>query len=133
VEAIVGPREGERLETESRTLLVKGLRSEIDLLEYEVGPDYEGPGPHFHKRHVDSFYVLEGELAFTVDGRSLRAPAGTAVVVPPGVVHAFTNPGPRSARFLNAHAPDCGFVDYLRARDRGDEVDATEYDIWDVE
>ena len=43
-----------------------------------------------------------------VDGETIRAQPGTAVVVPPGVVHAFTSVG--RARFLNVHAPSCAFI-----------------------
>jgi mannose-6-phosphate isomerase-like protein (cupin superfamily) len=128
-----GPAEGEPLKAEHRTLFVKAELPQLDLLEYDVGPDYEGASPHYHERHVDSFYVLEGELEFTVDGETIRAGAGTSVVVPPGVVHSFTNPGPGDARFLNVHAPESGFVDYLRARARGEDVDQAEYDIYDVD
>jgi mannose-6-phosphate isomerase-like protein (cupin superfamily) len=130
---VSGPGEGEPLEAEHRELLVKAAREELDFLEYDVGPGYEGPGPHYHQRHVDSFYVLEGELEFRIDSRTVRAAPGTYVLVPPGVVHAFTNPGPGRARFLNVHAPERGFVDYLRARARGDEVDPERFDIWEVE
>src|SRR5919199_6353744 len=102
---VVGAGEGERLEGEDRVLHVKAVRPELDLLEFEVGPGYEGPGPHYHERHVDSFYVLEGELEFTIGGETVRAGAGAYVLVPPRVVHAFTNPGPGGAGFLNIHAP----------------------------
>jgi mannose-6-phosphate isomerase-like protein (cupin superfamily) len=131
--AIRRPGEGELLETENRDLRVRASWEQMDLLEYEAGPGYEGPGPHFHKRHVDSFYVLEGELEFTVGGETLRAGAGTSVSVPTGVVHSFTNPGSSRARFLNVHAPECGFVDFIRARDIGEDVDPAHYDIWEVE
>ena len=125
--------EGEVLTGEDRELRVKAVRPELDLLEYDVGPGYEGPGPHFHKRHVDSFYVLDGELEFTLAGKSVRAAAGTFVVAPIGVVHAFTNPGPGPARFLNVHAPETGFVELLRARDRGDDPDAERFDVFDAD
>ena len=130
---VTRPGEGEVLEGEDRELRVKAVRAELDLLEYDVGSGYEGPGPHFHKRHVDSFYVLEGELEFTVGGETVRAPAGTFVVAPIGVVHAFTNPGPGPARFLNLHAPETGFVDLLRARDRGEEPDPQQFDVFDAD
>jgi mannose-6-phosphate isomerase-like protein (cupin superfamily) len=134
VDAIVSRGgEGERLEGEHRELLVKAVRPELDFLVYHVGPGYRGPGPHYHERHVDSFYVFEGELEFTLVGETVRAGAGTYVLVPPGVVHAFTNPGPAHARFLNIHAPERGFVEYLRARDRGEDVDPAKYDVHDVE
>ena len=127
------PGEGEALTGESRELRVKVVRPELDLLEYDVGPGYEGPGPHFHKRHVDSFYVLDGELEFTVAGETVRAGAETFVLVPRGVVHAFTNAGRGRARFLNLHAPETGFVELLRARDRGEEPDPEEFDVFDAD
>jgi len=134
MEGIVSrPGDGEFLEGEDRELRVKLSRDELDVLEFEVGPEYEGPGPHFHKEHVDSFYVLEGELEFTIEGNTIRAPAGTYVAAPPGVVHSFTNPGPGHARFLNIHAPDRGFVNLQRARDRGEDPDPEQFDVWNVD
>ena len=127
------PGEGELLSKPHRELWVKALIPELNLGEYSVGPEYKGAGPHYHERHADSFYVLEGELEFQVDGETVRAPAGTSVVIPPGVVHAFTNPGLGPARFLNIHTPESAFVEYLRARDRGEDVDPAQYDIFDVE
>jgi mannose-6-phosphate isomerase-like protein (cupin superfamily) len=127
------PGEGEVISKPYRELRVKALIPELNLLEYDVGPEYDGAGPHYHERHADSFYVLEGELEFQVDGKTVRAPAGTSVVVPPGVVHAFTNASGSRARFLNIHAPESGFLEYLRARDCDEEVDSAEHDIFDVE
>jgi quercetin dioxygenase-like cupin family protein len=105
----LGPGEGERI----RNLTVKVSREEIDALEIECGPGY-GPDPHTHEIEVDSFYILEGELDFTLGDEVLRAGPGTFVSAPPGVVHGFKNPGPRRARFLNFHTPAGGFVDSLR-------------------
>jgi len=42
-------------------------------------------------------------------------------MVPPGVVHGFDNDGPGELRFLNFHAPGCGFADYLRGRGEFDQ------------
>jgi mannose-6-phosphate isomerase-like protein (cupin superfamily) len=126
------PGAGELLVEETRELRIKAVRPELDFLKYVVAPAYDGPGPHFHKRHVDSFYVLEGELEFTIGEETVHAAAGAYVLVPPGVVHAFTNPGPGRARFLNVHAPETGFADYMRARDRGEGASGEDYDVWDV-
>jgi quercetin dioxygenase-like cupin family protein len=105
----------------------------MDFLEYEGGPNYEGAGPHFHKLHVDSFYVLEGELEFKVGDETHRAGPGGFVSVPPGTIHAFTNPGPGSVRFLNVHSPACGFTDYIRARNSGEDVALERFDMWETE
>jgi hypothetical protein len=38
------------------------------------------------------------------------------VVVPPNVAHGFSNEGEVMARFVNLHAPSCGFGEYMRGR-----------------
>jgi mannose-6-phosphate isomerase-like protein (cupin superfamily) len=83
-----------------------------------------------HLRHADCFYVLEGELELRVDGEVVRAGPGMSVVIPPGVVHQFTSVG--RARFLNVHAPECGFVEYLRMVDAGESVDPRQYDMYEL-
>jgi len=82
-----------------------------------------GAEPHVHLHHVDAFYVLGGELALQVGPELDRvtASAGTLIMVPPGVVHGFDNDGPGELRFLNFHAPGCGFADYLRGRGEFDQ------------
>jgi quercetin dioxygenase-like cupin family protein len=115
-----GPGEGELLQGKACTYLVKAARPELCLIEYDAAADYAGASPHYHERHTDAFYVLEGELEFTVGRETgIAAPAGTAVVAPPGVVHAFTNASGGRVRFLNVHAPDGGFAAFLRTVVRG--------------
>jgi quercetin dioxygenase-like cupin family protein len=114
---VVGPGEGERLAPHIRLTLEL---PELSVNEVVVGPDFEGAGPHYHERHVDSFYVLEGELELTVGTETLRAGTGTSVAIPPGIVHSFTSSGPGTTRYLNLHAPDAGFIEYLRRRAAGD-------------
>jgi quercetin dioxygenase-like cupin family protein len=77
-----------------------------------------GASPHLHHEHADSFYVLEGELAFLLHDEEHVLGPGSSVSVPPGVVHGFRNLTP--ARFLNFHTPDGDFAENLRARDRGE-------------
>jgi mannose-6-phosphate isomerase-like protein (cupin superfamily) len=130
---LTGPGEGERLENAHRLMLVKAVLFELDVLEYDADAEYEGAGAHYHERHADSFYVLEGELAFVVAGTTTRAAPGSLVLVPPGVVHEFTNPGPDRVRFLNIHAPETGFVDLMRAHHRDEDLDPRDYDVHEVD
>ena len=81
---------------------------EIGVCELEGEPGAAPPAPHVHGRHVESFYVLEGELALTMGGRELRGPAGTWLQVPPGVPHTVSFPRSEPARFLDLHTPSCG-------------------------
>jgi mannose-6-phosphate isomerase-like protein (cupin superfamily) len=128
---VTGPGDGDRLRKEHRLALVKVERPELNVLEYFVDGEYTGADPHVHLRHADCFHVLEGELEFTLEDRTIRAHPGTWIVVPPGVVHGFTSVG--SARFLNVHAPSFGFADNLRAVDTGEIVDDAQYDIFSLD
>ena len=123
-----GPGEGERLEGRDAVYVVKVTRPELSLIEYETGPGYQGATPHFHERHTDAFVVLEGELEFTLGRETIRGGPGTVAAVPPGVVHTFTTASER-ARFLNIHSPDAGFVEFLRARTRGEDAGFDSVDV----
>jgi quercetin dioxygenase-like cupin family protein len=96
------------------TLLADG--EHLTVTEFDYGPGERGADPHVHHDHADAFLVLEGELALTFEDGTLRAPAGAFVLIPPDVVHSFDNDGDAAARFVNFHAPACGFGDYLRGR-----------------
>ena len=110
---VSGPGEGERFERSNRVVTIKGDLPEISANEIDFDPSFEIE-PHLHDDQVDSFYVLEGEVEFTLADRVVRAVPGTWVSVPPGVVHGFRNPGPGRARFLNVHTPDAGFAAMIR-------------------
>ena len=58
-----------------------------------------------------------------------RAPAGTVVVVPPDVPHAFRNDDAPDAVFLNVHAPDKGFAQYMRNLRDGVHASFDSYDL----
>lgn len=104
---------GERFEREHRTLAIVGHEPQLSAIEIGVDPGFNVE-PHGHAGEVDSFFVLDGEVEFTLGERLVRAGAGTWMSAPPGVRHGFRNPGPSRARLLNVHAPDAGFVDGIR-------------------
>jgi mannose-6-phosphate isomerase-like protein (cupin superfamily) len=116
---------------------IKADRPELSLLEVTFDPG-SGVDPHFHKGHSDSFYVLEGELEFSVGDEVVHATAGAYVLAPPNVVHHFRNESNKPARVLNLHTPG-GFVEYRRQlrelRAQGVEPDRAffeQHDIFDV-
>jgi quercetin dioxygenase-like cupin family protein len=112
---VIRPDEGERLQragVSSHRVLAE--LPEFEAIELSFEADWEGVEPHSHDDHVDSFYVLEGEVEFLVEGRTIRAGPGTYVAVPQGVTHGFRNPGPGRIRVLNIHAPDVGFIERIR-------------------
>jgi hypothetical protein len=88
------------------------------------GPRRDGADLHIHHHHTDFFYVLQGELTVRLgaDGAQTRVPEGRLVRVPPGVIHGFRNTSDAELRYLNLHAPGCGFADYMRGLRDGSPV-----------
>ncbi len=79
------------------------------ICELRIEAGVPQPGFHVHDRHVESFYVLDGELALMLGERELRAGAGTWVQLAPGLPHAVLAPSTGAARVLNVHTPNCDF------------------------
>jgi mannose-6-phosphate isomerase-like protein (cupin superfamily) len=77
----------------------------FNLSVITIQPGREGPPIHQHAAEDDSFFMLDGELTFMVDGDEVVVGPGTFVLVPPEVQHTFANRGDEPARFLNVHAP----------------------------
>ena len=101
---VVRPGEGHRVGN------VEFLARSADTPRFNLGlitlqPHREGPELHVHADEDDSFYVLEGELVFTVEGEEIVAGPGTFLLVPPGLRHDFSNRTDEIARFANIHAP----------------------------
>jgi cupin domain len=78
-----------------------------------VPPHTDGPPPHWHEKHDETFYVITGTARFSVAGIQREAPAGTFVSVPVGAEHTFANPGDEVAIILNTFTPDF-YVGYFR-------------------
>jgi quercetin dioxygenase-like cupin family protein len=57
-----------------------------------------GPALHEHPTTDEAFYIAEGELAFNLAGKEIRAQAGSLVFVPRGTVHTAWNPGTEDMR-----------------------------------
>ena len=64
-----------------------------------------GPSPHVHSREEEGFYVLEGEITFTVNGERVVAAAGTFANLPVGTLHSFKNESGQPAKMLISVAP----------------------------
>jgi mannose-6-phosphate isomerase-like protein (cupin superfamily) len=114
---VLGPGEGERHAMGTALVDIKAggeaTAGSLYCGEVVIQPGFPGPPAHVHERLHDMFYVLEGTLAMRLGDENLAVPAGTFVCVPPGVVHAFSNPGTAPVRFLNFNTP-AGWEGYMR-------------------
>lgn len=79
-----------------------------------IGPG-NGPPPHVHLTQEESFYVLEGEMTFWLNGEPSRHGAGSFVRVPPGTPHTFKNESAHDVRMLFSVTPGGKMDDFFRA------------------
>jgi mannose-6-phosphate isomerase-like protein (cupin superfamily) len=69
-------------------------------------------GLHMHRRHAESFYILDGDVNFFIDGDWMIATPGTCIHIRPGVPHALDLPQGGRGRMLMIYQPS-GFDQYL--------------------
>lgn len=70
-------------------------------------------GLHMHRYHAETFYILDGQIDFYLDGDWVTATPGTCLHIPPGVPHACTMAkGFDEGRMLMIFQPS-GFDQYL--------------------
>lgn len=100
---IIGPGEGHWIESPSERRYAKlsacdtgGL---LQLAELTVEPG-DGPPYHIHELEDEIWYILEGEVEFTVDGKKTIVGPGTTVFGPRGVPHRFQGAGDKTAKFI---------------------------------
>jgi quercetin dioxygenase-like cupin family protein len=107
--AYVPPGEGDRSLWVFGELVMYKTRSEqtggaFSLFEI-ASPPGEGPPPHVQHREDESFYLLEGEYEFLVEGRAFRVGPGSLIYVPRGTLHAHKNVGEGTGRLLLSQTP----------------------------
>jgi quercetin dioxygenase-like cupin family protein len=73
------------------TFLATGqdTRGQFALTE-QVARKGNVPPRHIHHREDEAFYVLEGEMTFSIGERTIKAVPGTMVFAPRDVPHSFT-------------------------------------------
>ena len=85
----------------------------LAALDYAAPPNFRGPAPHWHARITETFIGVAGAPRVrSGDAEHVLGP-GAVVVVPPRVVHAFSNPDDRPARFLVLATPGAGLEGYF--------------------
>jgi hypothetical protein len=58
-----------------------------------------------HSREEEGFYILEGEISFTIGDQRLVVSAGMFASMPVGTPHSFKNESGKPARMLISVAP----------------------------
>ena len=107
--SMVPPDGGREIRVGPNTLRVKAApetgHALVGVFESTMPPGGGFPFAHLHDEYEEIFYVLDGEVEYRLGQVWRTAAAGTTICVPRGVVHAFRNSSPHSARHLVVHAP----------------------------
>ena len=69
-------------------------------------------GLHVHRQHAETFYILEGNVDFYIDGDWSTATPGTTVHIPPGIPHALVLQDGQTGKLLMIFQP-AGFDGFL--------------------
>lgn len=77
-------------------------------IEMTIAARHGGPLPHYHQQKTESYYVLAGRMVFMLDWQEFIAPAGTMVLIKPGMVHTYWNAEALPAKMLLVANPGGG-------------------------
>jgi quercetin dioxygenase-like cupin family protein len=106
---VFGPGEGRRLTARGSEMVFKAVsdstKGAFSFMERELPPGGRRPPRHVHLGADEAFYVLAGEITFSLDDETVVEGAGSFVLAPGGVMHSFGNEGTEPARVLILHAP----------------------------
>ncbi len=106
---VVPPGEGHLLTARGSVMAFKAVAAQtggdFSLMERTLPPGGRRPPAHRHVNCSEAFFVLDGAIAFTLDGRDLTGGPGDFLLVPRGAAHTFGNAGAETARLLVLHAP----------------------------
>ena len=105
-QVIIRPDEGARVPRMDMVHKVDAhhLGGRLLVVEGQVAPGTLIP-PHTHTREDECSYVISGRVVFQVGEDVVTADAGSYVIKPRGVSHAFWNPGSEPARVMELHVP----------------------------
>lgn len=105
---IKGPADGKRIGIvgDIYRILATGADTggQYALIEAVVLPG-GGPPPHIHRREDETFYVLEGEVAFYSGEERIVGKPGTFMHMPRGNQHRFKNESDQPAKMLFSLMP----------------------------
>lgn len=83
----------------------------FSLIDEVWGPKFQTP-PHYHKSHAETFYIVSGQVEWTVGGKTQLLKAGDLVHIPAYTVHSVKVVGNEDMRTLMVYQPG-GFEQHM--------------------
>lgn len=83
---------------------LEGYRHGTDCVVIRYSTDTVGEGPNLHVHPYDEiFHIIEGKAEFTVGNKNFEAVAGSLVIGPANIPHAYKNLGPGRLDSVDIH------------------------------
>jgi len=76
----------------------------LSLIESDWLPTF-AVRPHYHRYHHETFYIVSGQVEWTIGGRTQVMKAGDLVHIPPNTIHAVRVIGPEKMHSLMFFQP----------------------------
>lgn len=74
-----------------------------------------GPGMHLHRHMEEVFYVVAGQIAFTINGVETIGNAGDVVAVPRNTPHQWKSCSSRLCQVIMTFSPSRNRIGYFEA------------------
>lgn len=113
---LVLPGEGSQMSALGLTAIEKIRSADTDGVSYAfevISPTGFGIPPHVHTHEDEVLYVIEGELEIFLDGKVLRAGAGSVLNFTRGMAHGFKGIATPISRVLHVVTPGTSFEQFL--------------------
>ena len=112
---VVNNGQGKFYEWQSDTINVRLTGDQTQglftLTEDRMKPTFK-LGLHMHRKHAETFQILEGDVEFRLGSQTMIARPGTTIHVPPNTPHGARVVNGQPARMLMLYAPS-GFDRFL--------------------
>jgi len=95
---LVGPGSGQPMAGTGRHMIVGSGVADFSIFESQVPPSRGPVVSHRHFEYDEGFLVLDGQLDVIAGDQTFHCGPGSFALVPRGVAHAFSNPGPGDTR-----------------------------------
>jgi quercetin dioxygenase-like cupin family protein len=109
---VTSPDQCERLMEGPLGAILLVAEDRFSVVDHSIAPRTLGAPVHTHRNEDEYAFVQEGTVGVEIDGETFEASAGSVVVKPRGIQHAFWNATDEPARLLELIVPG-GFERYF--------------------
>lgn len=82
-------------------------------MEWELQPNTLGAPVHVHPEAIETYTIMEGEMAVYLKDKWITASKGEKIVVPKGVPHTYKNVTDQVVKLYNTHEPAMRFENFF--------------------